>query len=66
VLFEVTARTRFDPAELAARRGEVRERLLQERVALLQQALLQQRREELEVTIDRRVAEEMQAAGAES
>jgi hypothetical protein len=44
----------------------VRERLLQERVALLQQALLQQRREELEVTIDRRVAEEMQAAGAES
>jgi len=57
VLFEVTGRTRFDPATFAAERDAVLERLEGERFGELMQSFLAQRRVELGVTVDPRVFE---------
>jgi peptidyl-prolyl cis-trans isomerase D len=62
ILFRVTARTRFDPSELATRREEIRQGLVEQRAVTLRQALLLQRREELGVSINRQVAEDLQGA----
>ncbi len=60
VLFQVSERKRFEPAELAAHRDEVRERLAAQRSNLLEAALIQQRRDELGVTFSRQVADQIQ------
>lgn len=49
LLFEVTERKGFDPQELAARRDEIRERLVDERVNQLLASLIRERRRELGV-----------------
>ncbi|MDH3403039.1 MAG: SurA N-terminal domain-containing protein [Acidobacteriota bacterium] len=57
VMFEVTARTRFDRAAYLEQEDSVRERLESERFAELLRSLLARRREELGVTYDPRVFE---------
>lgn len=52
VLFEVVERHRFDTAELAERRESIREGLVAEQLNGLLAALLRERREELEVSYD--------------
>lgn len=52
VLFEVVERHRFDPAELAERRESIREQLAAEQLNGLLSSLLRERREELEVSYD--------------
>jgi peptidyl-prolyl cis-trans isomerase D len=63
VLFEVSERTRFDPAQFEAAKDQTREQLLGQRAALLQNALIQQRRQELGVDYSRRVVEQYDLAG---
>jgi len=50
VLFQVTAREHFDPAAFAATRETTRQQLADERVNSLLQALIAQRRQDLEVS----------------
>jgi hypothetical protein len=57
LMFEVAARTRFDPAAFLQERDSVRERLETERYGELLRSFLAQRREELGVTYDPRVFE---------
>ena len=57
VLFQVSERTSFDPQSFAAAKEETRQQLLGQRVALLQSALVQQRRQEIGVTYSRDVVE---------
>lgn len=65
VLFEVTQRTRFDPAEFAQQKGQARENLQQERLNQLLSSLIVQRREELGVQYDTRLLQnfELTAGG---
>jgi len=57
VLFEVTSRTRFDPAQLAAERDSVRDQLAAERINQLLASLIEQRREEIGVSYSRQAVE---------
>ncbi len=57
VMFEVAARTRFDPVAFGAERDAARERLEGERFGELLRSFITQRREELGVTYDPRVFE---------
>jgi parvulin-like peptidyl-prolyl isomerase len=52
VLFEVTSRTRFDPAAFAEQRDQVREQLASERLGRLLSSRIQERRERLEVQLN--------------
>jgi peptidyl-prolyl cis-trans isomerase D len=63
VLFEVSERTSFDPAAFEAAKDQTRDQLLGQRAALLQNALIQQRRQELGVNYSRRVVEQYDLAG---
>ena len=63
VLFEVTARTAWDPEEFAAARAATRERLEEERLGRLLNALIEQRKLELGVNYDARLVEELGLAG---
>ena len=49
VVFQVDERTRWDPAELERRRGELREQIIDQRIQNLFLSLIEQRRTELEV-----------------
>ncbi len=66
VLYEVSERTAFDPQQFAAAKEQTRQTLLSERAGLLQNSLIQQRREELGVTYSRSVVDQYDLAGAES
>jgi parvulin-like peptidyl-prolyl isomerase len=59
VLFQVTARTAWDPEEFAAARAATRERLEQERLGRLLDALIEQRKLELGVNYDGGLLEEL-------
>ncbi|HEX2252711.1 MAG TPA: SurA N-terminal domain-containing protein [Thermoanaerobaculia bacterium] len=61
VLFQVTARQRMDPAQLATQRDQVREQLASQRGSQVLGALLQQRREELEVSYSPQVVDRLGA-----
>ena len=63
VLFQVTARTAWDPEEFAAARAATRERLEQERLGRLLDALIEQRKLELGVNYDAAIVEELGLAG---
>lgn len=63
VLFQVTARTAWDPEEFAAARAATRERLEQERLGRLLDALIEQRKLELGVNYDADLVEELGLAG---
>jgi hypothetical protein len=52
VLFEVSERIHFDPAEFATQQGETRAELASERVNQLISTLVSERRSELEVSYD--------------
>jgi peptidyl-prolyl cis-trans isomerase D len=64
VVFQVTERTRFDPAAFATAKEATRERLSDQRVGQLMASLLAQRREELDVRIDPQLLENFAVAGS--
>lgn len=64
VLYQVSERTTYDPAEFEAAKAQTRDGLLAQRAGLLQSSLIQQRREELGVNYSRRVVEQYNLAGA--
>ncbi len=64
VVFQVTARQRFDPAVFAAAKEATRERLSDQRVGELMTSLLAQRRAELDVRIDPELLENFGVAGS--
>jgi len=66
VLFQVSERTRFDPAGFAAAREQTRQQVLQQRGQLLQASLIEQRRQELGVTYSRQAIERFNLDGAGS
>jgi peptidyl-prolyl cis-trans isomerase D len=53
VLFQVTERMGFDPAEFAKQKDQIRDGLVRDAVNKLLAALVEQRRQELKVTYDR-------------
>jgi peptidyl-prolyl cis-trans isomerase D len=53
VLFEVTARERFDPSSLAERRDAIRDQLVGEKVGALLQSVVEARRAELDINYSR-------------
>jgi len=59
VLFEVTSRSRFDPAQLAAERDTIREQLASERINQFLASLIEQRREEIGVSYSRQAVEQL-------
>jgi len=63
VLFQVSERTEFDPQSFQAAKEETRQQLLGQRAAVLQNALIQQRRQELGVTYSRDIVEQYKLAG---
>ncbi len=63
VLFQVSGRTTFDPAGFEAAKEQTRQQLLGQRAALLQNALIQQRRQELGVEYSRQAVEDYGLAG---
>lgn len=64
LLFEVTARRGFDPAELASRRDEIRDRVAQERTQqLLSSLILERRRQEGGIIPSRELQDQLDASG---
>jgi hypothetical protein len=66
VLFEVVARAKFDPVRFAAERDAVRRELRREETDRLTQALLVERREQVGVSYEPMLAEQLGLGGAES
>jgi peptidyl-prolyl cis-trans isomerase D len=66
VLFQVSSRTRFDPAGFEAAKDATRQRLLQQRAQLLQSSLIDQRRQELGVSYSRQAVERFNLDGGDS
>lgn len=66
VLFEVTERKGFDPDELAARRDEIREQLVEQRTdRLLSSLILERRRQEGGIRLSSALQEEIGAGAAD-
>ncbi len=59
LLFQVTDRKGWDPKQYASNREQTRTNLLQEKLARLQSALIEQRRRELNVEYDRQLLEQI-------
>jgi peptidyl-prolyl cis-trans isomerase D len=59
LLFQVTEHKGWDPRQYASNREQTRANLLQEKLARLQSALIEQRRRELNVEYDRQLLEQL-------
>lgn len=65
VLFEVTERVRFDPVQFAAARDDTRESVRSERLNQMLGSLIEQRREELTVSYDDNLLQNLGITGAD-